>query len=91
MLTFFVKYIAHTRQFDWTCYSGNNREMFRSCYTIAGKRQAPKTLRNAVNHINSIGKQMHHHNIHITAEANDARKRLGEPLYGFFAPTERKR
>ena len=86
MVTFFVKYIPYSQVFYWTCYSGNNRELFRHAYE---PNQYPKHLRNCVNHIKTIGKQLHSYSIHITAEANEARKKLGEPLYGCYAATER--
>ena len=90
MLTFYVKWLDNPGCFTWTCYSANNKEVFKHCYTMYG-RQAPSHLRNCVNHIKTIGKHMRNYNIHITAEANEQRKKLGEPLYGCFAPTERSR
>jgi hypothetical protein len=89
MLTFFIHFKDYPPSegiFYWKCYSGNNREIFKHCYVIDG-RQAPKQLRNCVNHINTIGRHLVNYNIHITAEANAQRKKLGEPLYGCFAAT----
>lgn len=88
MITFFIRWLPNPGCFVWTCYSANNRELFKHCYTIDG-HQAPKRLRNCVNHINSIGRYLVNYNIHITAEANAQRKLLNEPLYGCYAATER--
>ena len=88
MLTFYIRWLPNPGCFVWTCYAANNAEIFKNCYTISG-RQAPKRLRNCINHIRTVGRYLVNYNIHITAEANVQRKHLGEPLYGCFAPTER--
>lgn len=94
MLTFFVKWVPPFKDepgcFVWKCYAHNQTEMFRHCYVLDGRR-APTKLRNCINHINSIGKQLRSYTIHITKEANEQRKKLGEPLYGCYCATERNK
>lgn len=89
MLTFYIRWLNNPGVFVWTCYASNNRQVFKHCYTIDGTKQAPKHLRNCVNHIRTIGKHLKTYSIHITAEANEQRKLLREPLYGCYATTER--
>lgn len=63
--------------FDWTCYSSNNREMFRGLDRHA-------RFRNCVNQVRVITRSMRPgtHCIVVTRRADELRRANGEPLYG---------
>lgn len=85
MLTFYIYWTPISRHFVWRCFTANHTEIFLS------PKEGTKHLRNIVNHIKTIGRYLHSYTIHITAEANAARKELGEPLYGCYCAVERNK